>query len=205
MPLALAHVFRAVKHVKSNAITIAKDGRLLGMGSGQPNRVNSVRIALEKAAAEVQVRAPPLPPRVPCQELAGRWRLGAAAPRSPGMAARCMTQTCMAQPLDTPPAPPPLPAQRDRSWPATPSSRSRGTTAWSWHARLASRPSCTQAAACGTRTQSTAATSTALCSSPRPCATSGIRDMCNAVGWTAVWFCCCWRVARWSTAVGFMP
>ncbi len=44
-----------MKHVKSNAITIAKDGRLLGMGSGQPNRVNSVRIALEKAADEVQV------------------------------------------------------------------------------------------------------------------------------------------------------
>lgn len=32
--------WRAVKHVKSNAITIAKDGKLLGMGSGQPNRVN---------------------------------------------------------------------------------------------------------------------------------------------------------------------
>lgn len=38
-----------VKHVKSNAITIAKDGRLLGMGSGQPNRVKSVEIAMEKA------------------------------------------------------------------------------------------------------------------------------------------------------------
>jgi len=32
----------AVKHVKSNAITMVKDKRLLGMGSGQPNRVNSV-------------------------------------------------------------------------------------------------------------------------------------------------------------------
>ena len=45
-----------MKHVKSNAITIAKDGRLLGMGSGQPNRVNSVRIAIEKSASEVQVQ-----------------------------------------------------------------------------------------------------------------------------------------------------
>lgn len=35
---------------------MAKDGRLLGMGSGQPNRVNSVRIALEKAADNVQVQ-----------------------------------------------------------------------------------------------------------------------------------------------------
>ncbi|KAG2422701.1 hypothetical protein HXX76_015865 [Chlamydomonas incerta] len=49
----LKFAWRAVKHVKSNAITIAKEGRLLGMGSGQPNRVNSVRIALEKAGAEV--------------------------------------------------------------------------------------------------------------------------------------------------------
>ena len=46
---------RVVKHVKSNAITVSKDGRLLGMGSGQPNRVNSVRIALEKAGDEIKV------------------------------------------------------------------------------------------------------------------------------------------------------
>jgi phosphoribosylaminoimidazolecarboxamide formyltransferase/IMP cyclohydrolase len=37
----LKFAWRAVKHVKSNAITLAKD-RLLGMGSGQPNRVKSV-------------------------------------------------------------------------------------------------------------------------------------------------------------------
>jgi phosphoribosylaminoimidazolecarboxamide formyltransferase/IMP cyclohydrolase len=40
--------------VKSNAITVAKDGRLLGMGSGQPNRVKSVEIAMEKAGADVK-------------------------------------------------------------------------------------------------------------------------------------------------------
>lgn len=45
----LAFAWRCVKHVKSNAITIAKDARLLGMGSGQPNRVKSVELALEKA------------------------------------------------------------------------------------------------------------------------------------------------------------
>lgn len=50
----LRFAWRAVKHVKSNAITVAKGQRLLGMGSGQPNRVNSVRIALEKAAEEVE-------------------------------------------------------------------------------------------------------------------------------------------------------
>jgi AICAR transformylase/IMP cyclohydrolase PurH len=36
----------AVKHVKSNAITMVKDKKLLGMGSGQPNRVNSVCVYL---------------------------------------------------------------------------------------------------------------------------------------------------------------
>jgi phosphoribosylaminoimidazolecarboxamide formyltransferase/IMP cyclohydrolase len=50
----LKFAWRCVKHVKSNAITVAKEGRLLGMGSGQPNRVKSVEIAMEKAGAEVR-------------------------------------------------------------------------------------------------------------------------------------------------------
>ncbi len=50
----LRFAWRAVKHIKSNAITVAKDGRLLGMGSGQPNRVKSVEIAMEKAGNEVK-------------------------------------------------------------------------------------------------------------------------------------------------------
>ena len=50
----LKFAWRCVKHVKSNAITVAKDGRLLGMGSGQPNRVKSVEIAMEKSGAEVK-------------------------------------------------------------------------------------------------------------------------------------------------------
>ncbi|XP_017634547.1 uncharacterized protein LOC108476753 [Gossypium arboreum] len=43
-----------VKHVKSNAIVIAKDNRMLGMGSGQPNRLESLRIPLRKAGDEVK-------------------------------------------------------------------------------------------------------------------------------------------------------
>ncbi|KAF5175640.1 Bifunctional purine biosynthesis protein purh [Thalictrum thalictroides] len=43
-----------VKHVKSNAIVIAKDNCMLGMGSGQPNRVESLRIAIRKAGDEVK-------------------------------------------------------------------------------------------------------------------------------------------------------
>ena len=41
--------WQAVKHIKSNAIVIAKDNALLGMGAGQPSRVVSVELALKKA------------------------------------------------------------------------------------------------------------------------------------------------------------
>jgi phosphoribosylaminoimidazolecarboxamide formyltransferase/IMP cyclohydrolase len=40
-----------VRHVKSNAIVLAKDRTLLGTGAGQMSRVDSVQIALSKAAA----------------------------------------------------------------------------------------------------------------------------------------------------------
>ncbi|KAL3520886.1 hypothetical protein ACH5RR_019035 [Cinchona calisaya] len=43
-----------VKHVKSNAIVIVKDNCMLGMGSGQPNRLESLRIALRKAGDDVK-------------------------------------------------------------------------------------------------------------------------------------------------------
>ncbi|CAD6247016.1 unnamed protein product [Miscanthus lutarioriparius] len=43
-----------VKHVKSNAIVIAKNNCMLGMGSGQPNRRESLRIAFKKAGEEAK-------------------------------------------------------------------------------------------------------------------------------------------------------
>lgn len=42
------------KHIKSNAIVIAKNNRMVGMGSAQPNQVESLRIALKEAGAEVK-------------------------------------------------------------------------------------------------------------------------------------------------------
>ena len=39
------------RHVKSNAITLVKDGVLVGMGAGQPNRVESARLAVAGAGA----------------------------------------------------------------------------------------------------------------------------------------------------------
>ena len=45
----LLFAWRAVKHVKSNAIVLVKDKTLLGMGAGQPSRIVSAQIAKEKA------------------------------------------------------------------------------------------------------------------------------------------------------------
>lgn len=45
----LMFAFRAVKHVKSNAIAVAKGGQLVGAGAGQMNRLASVRLALLQA------------------------------------------------------------------------------------------------------------------------------------------------------------
>ncbi len=46
---ALDFAWKVCKHVKSNAIVLAKDGRTVGVGAGQMSRVVSVQIACEKA------------------------------------------------------------------------------------------------------------------------------------------------------------
>jgi phosphoribosylaminoimidazolecarboxamide formyltransferase / IMP cyclohydrolase len=45
----LALAWSVAGHVKSNAIVLARDGRVVGVGAGQPSRVDSVRIAVAKA------------------------------------------------------------------------------------------------------------------------------------------------------------
>jgi phosphoribosylaminoimidazolecarboxamide formyltransferase/IMP cyclohydrolase len=45
----LRFAWRAAKHVKSNAIVLARDRTLLGMGAGQPSRIVSAQIARERA------------------------------------------------------------------------------------------------------------------------------------------------------------
>jgi phosphoribosylaminoimidazolecarboxamide formyltransferase / IMP cyclohydrolase len=47
----LLFAFTVCKHVKSNAIVYAKDGATVGIGAGQPNRVDSARIADWKSEA----------------------------------------------------------------------------------------------------------------------------------------------------------
>jgi phosphoribosylaminoimidazolecarboxamide formyltransferase/IMP cyclohydrolase len=40
---------KIVKHVKSNAIVFVKDKKTLGIGGGQPSRIESTKIAINKA------------------------------------------------------------------------------------------------------------------------------------------------------------
>jgi phosphoribosylaminoimidazolecarboxamide formyltransferase/IMP cyclohydrolase len=51
---SLLFAWRACKSVKSNAIVIAKDNATVGTGAGQPNRVNSARIAAEQAGEKAR-------------------------------------------------------------------------------------------------------------------------------------------------------
>lgn len=51
---ALLFLWKIVKHVHSNAIVIGNEAQLLGVGAGQMNRVQSVRLAIEGAGERVQ-------------------------------------------------------------------------------------------------------------------------------------------------------
>ena len=48
----LAFAWRACRAVKSNAILLAKDGASVGVGMGQVNRVDSAKLAVERAGTE---------------------------------------------------------------------------------------------------------------------------------------------------------
>ena len=48
----LVFAWRAVRSVKSNAILLAQDGAAVGIGMGQVNRVDSARLAVERAGAD---------------------------------------------------------------------------------------------------------------------------------------------------------
>jgi phosphoribosylaminoimidazolecarboxamide formyltransferase/IMP cyclohydrolase len=47
----LLFAWKVCRHVRSNAIVIARDGATIGVGAGQMSRVDAVRIAIEKARA----------------------------------------------------------------------------------------------------------------------------------------------------------
>jgi phosphoribosylaminoimidazolecarboxamide formyltransferase / IMP cyclohydrolase len=46
--------WKVVKHVKSNAIVLAKDGMTIGVGAGQMNRVGAAKIAIEQAGEKAK-------------------------------------------------------------------------------------------------------------------------------------------------------
>jgi len=50
----LLFAWRAVKHIKSNAIVLVKDKTLVGMGAGQPSRIVSAQIAKDKAGEKTK-------------------------------------------------------------------------------------------------------------------------------------------------------
>ena len=51
--VSLQFAWQAVKHVKSNAIVIAKDQQTLAIGAGQTSRIDAVRLAIHKAGADL--------------------------------------------------------------------------------------------------------------------------------------------------------
>jgi len=51
---SLLFAWKVVKYVKSNAIVVAKGKQTIGIGNGQTNRIDSVRIALQKAGAKAR-------------------------------------------------------------------------------------------------------------------------------------------------------
>jgi phosphoribosylaminoimidazolecarboxamide formyltransferase/IMP cyclohydrolase len=55
---------KVVKHVKSNAIVFARDGATVGIGAGQMNRVDPVRIAAARAAEQGRAAGLPQPPTI---------------------------------------------------------------------------------------------------------------------------------------------
>lgn len=50
----LEFAWQVCKHVKSNAITLVKDGMVIGVGAGQLSRVDSMKIAIRKAGERIQ-------------------------------------------------------------------------------------------------------------------------------------------------------
>lgn len=50
----LFFAWKVVKHVKSNAIVVTKDGQAIGVGAGQMNRVGAAKIAFEQAGGQAQ-------------------------------------------------------------------------------------------------------------------------------------------------------
>lgn len=49
----LLFAWKTVKHTKSNAIVVANGQQTLGIGAGQPNRIDSTKIAIKNAGEQI--------------------------------------------------------------------------------------------------------------------------------------------------------
>ena len=76
----LALAWSVAAHVKSNAIVLARDGRIVGVGAGQQSRVDSVRIAVAKAGERARGRPPAATPSSPSPTASRPWPRPASWP-----------------------------------------------------------------------------------------------------------------------------
>ena len=92
--------WRIVKHVKSNAIVVVKDGATVGVGAGQMNRVGSAGIALEEAKAAGATEGLVLSPPTDSCRLTTPWNRPPATawPPSYSLEARSATRTLSRKP-----------------------------------------------------------------------------------------------------------
>ena len=87
----LSFAWKVCKHVKSNGIVIAKDDATIGIGAGQMSRVDSVRLAVEKARVTIEGAVLASDAYFPFSDAARARRSRQASPRSSSPAARCVT------------------------------------------------------------------------------------------------------------------
>jgi phosphoribosylaminoimidazolecarboxamide formyltransferase/IMP cyclohydrolase len=88
----LQFAWRAVKHVKSNAIVLAKKLALVGVGAGQMSRVNSVELACRMAGDRARAQSSPRTPSFHFQT-ASRERLKLVSRPSSSPAVLFVTKT----------------------------------------------------------------------------------------------------------------
>ena len=120
----LALAWSVAGHVKSNAIVLARDGRVVGVGAGQQSRVDSVRIAVAKAGERARGAAAGSDAFFPfadgVEALAAAGVLAVAQPggsvRDPEVTAAAAAAAVRHAPHRPPPLPPtwPSPAFRRR-------------------------------------------------------------------------------------------
>ncbi|CAM5277652.1 Bifunctional purine biosynthesis protein PurH OS=Streptomyces rimosus subsp. rimosus (strain ATCC / DSM 40260 / JCM 4667 / NRRL 2234) OX=1265868 GN=purH PE=3 SV=1 [Streptomyces rimosus subsp. rimosus] len=83
----LSFAWRASRAVKSNAILLAKDGATVGVGMGQVNRVDSAKLAVQRAGEERARGSTPPPTRSSRSRTAWRycWRRASRPSHSPAV------------------------------------------------------------------------------------------------------------------------